>query len=525
MSLRLKFYSGLAVLAALVTLVSSLAVHTAITGQRTLKGVFEGQVLALMALEDMVGTAKDIPFRLSSYLGGQMAGAGLKVSLKENQVALNSQWEKYQGNFSGQDLGSREQELMGKIDSAIKTDLVAFMQNVEAALVSDDRSRMVEIADDLWPDLQVSLLKTISKLRDEKELRARNAYEAGEKRTRSAISLALGTLALALIVLGFGAIAVVWMSRTLGRMVEALNGGAEGLTATTDQLKGAAQSLAQASVEQAAALQETAASISEMKESADRSAENAAASGDASKSGARTAERGKHAAEEMIEAVTMIDNSNRAIATQVEKSNQRFDEVTRVIGEIGEKTKVINDIVFQTRLLSFNASVEAARAGEHGKGFAVVAEEVGKLAQMSGTAAQEIGAILEQSISKVQEIVHETKTQVNRFVEEAKTRTASGVTLAKQSDNILTEVLTFAECSSTMADEITSASREQAKGVSEISKAMSQLDSVTNQNTAETQRISEATYKLASDFEKVRNVAYGLRDLVEGRANTDSEKV
>ncbi|MBC7465119.1 MAG: hypothetical protein H7256_03945 [Bdellovibrio sp.] len=48
--------------------------------------------------------------------------------------------------------------------------------------------------------------------------------------------------------------------------------------------------------------------------------------------------------------------------------------------EIGNKTKVINDIVFQTKLLSFNASVEAARAGEHGKGFAVVAEEVGKLA-------------------------------------------------------------------------------------------------------------------------------------------------
>ena len=61
------------------------------------------------------------------------------------------------------------------------------------------------------------------------------------------------------------------------------------------------------------------------------------------------------------------------------ESNKEIQEIVKVIAEIGNKTKVINDIVFQTKLLSFNASVEAARAGENGKGFAVVAEEVGKL--------------------------------------------------------------------------------------------------------------------------------------------------
>ena len=72
-----------------------------------------------------------------------------------------------------------------------------------------------------------------------------------------------------------------------------------------------------------------------------------------------------------------------------------------LISEIGNKTKVINDIVFQTKLLSFNASVEAARAGEHGKGFSVVAEEVGNLAHMSGNSAKEITQLLESSINRV----------------------------------------------------------------------------------------------------------------------------
>jgi methyl-accepting chemotaxis protein len=75
---------------------------------------------------------------------------------------------------------------------------------------------------------------------------------------------------------------------------------------------------------------------------------------------------------------------------QINYSNEQMSEIVKVIQEIETKTKVINDIVFQTKLLSFNASVEAARAGEQGKGFAVVAEEVGNLAQMSGNAAKEI---------------------------------------------------------------------------------------------------------------------------------------
>ena len=79
---------------------------------------------------------------------------------------------------------------------------------------------------------------------------------------------------------------------------------------------------------------------------------------------------------------------------------------------------MINDIVFQTKLLSFNASVEAERAGEHGKGFAVVAQEVGNLATMSGESAEEITKILDESVKMVQKLVSSNQVEIEKLVQE-----------------------------------------------------------------------------------------------------------
>ncbi|NCQ16281.1 chemotaxis protein, partial [Candidatus Falkowbacteria bacterium] len=72
---------------------------------------------------------------------------------------------------------------------------------------------------------------------------------------------------------------------------------------------------------------------------------------------------------------------------RISESNQDIASLVFAIEEIAEKTKIIDDIVFQTKILSFNASVEAERAGEFGRGFSVVAQEVSNLAKMSGRAS------------------------------------------------------------------------------------------------------------------------------------------
>ncbi len=98
-------------------------------------------------------------------------------------------------------------------------------------------------------------------------------------------------------------------------------------------------------------------------------------------------------------------------------SNAEVKELVGIINGISERTKVIDEIVFQTKLLSFNASVEAERAGEHGRGFAVVAQEVGNLAQMSGKAAQEISSILKQSIEKSVSVTSNNEKNVAKGAE------------------------------------------------------------------------------------------------------------
>ena len=92
----------------------------------------------------------------------------------------------------------------------------------------------------------------------------------------------------------------------------------------------------------------------------------------------------------MLRSIDEINQSQKDTIETLDTTASDVKNMMTLIETINQKTSVINDIVFQTKLLSFNASVEAARAGEHGKGFAVVAEEVGNLAQMSGNAAQEI---------------------------------------------------------------------------------------------------------------------------------------
>jgi methyl-accepting chemotaxis protein len=82
----------------------------------------------------------------------------------------------------------------------------------------------------------------------------------------------------------------------------------------------------------------------------------------------------------LIHALLEINTTSTTLIEKVTDGNQQIVGIVGMIQEIGNKTKIINDIVFQTKLLSFNASVEAARAGEQGKGFAVVASEVGSLA-------------------------------------------------------------------------------------------------------------------------------------------------
>lgn len=311
------------------------------------------------------------------------------------------------------------------------------------------------------------------------------------------------------------------LSKTLNQIAQTLSHGANEVALASRKVSDAGAELSSGATEQAAALQETVASVDEISAMVSKNAENAQTSREVSTRGHESAQKGKLAVEGVIQAIEEINRSNTEIMAQIENSNREISNIAQVIGEIGNKTKVIDDIVFQTKLLSFNASVEAARAGEHGKGFAVVAEEVGNLAQMSGNAAKEISQMLQESIQKVEGIVTETRSKMNQLVAAGKEKVEAGTVVAKHCGELLNEIVTDNSEVSRMVSEIAVASSEQSQGVQEVSKAMSQLDQVTQQNATASQDSASAAVQLSKQAEALRGAVSLLNQAIKG---TESEQ-
>jgi len=298
---------------------------------------------------------------------------------------------------------------------------------------------------------------------------------------------------------------------------------AKNIQQTSDQVANAAENvsessnaLSQSTTEQAASLEQTASAIEELTSMVKKNSENANETSKISEASQNKAQEGQQVVEQMIQSMNDINESNSKIQDQINHSNLQMTEIVKIIEEIGTKTKVINDIVFQTKLLSFNASVEAARAGEYGKGFAVVAEEVGNLAQMSGKAALEISSMLDSSRLKVTSIVQDTQSKVSILISEGKNKIDNGTEIARQCGDVLNEIVNQVTHVSQMAGEISTASQEQSTGLGEINKAVGQLDQVTQQNASTSETVATAAEQLNRQSEIMRDTVESLLQTLNG---------
>ncbi len=335
-------------------------------------------------------------------------------------------------------------------------------------------------------------------------------------------SKAQSMLAILLVAVGFilsltmGIIFARGLSNSLVAVSKNLVEGATQLNSAATEIATGSESLSSSASEQAAAVQETSSAVEELSAMVSKNSDNAEKSRDKAAVSQQVAQKGRNVVTEMMAAISDINESNSQIMGAVEESNKNIAEITRVIMDIGAKTTVIKDIVFQTKLLSFNASVEAARAGEHGKGFSVVAEEVGNLAQMSGNAAQEISSTLEESIKKVNHIVAETKERVESLILIGKDKVERGHTIATQCGEILEQIVAEASDVSSMVVEISSSSKEQSIGIQEITKAMSQMDTVTQQNASISQTSASASVELAAQAESLTSLVSEMQSIIYG---------
>lgn len=266
-------------------------------------------------------------------------------------------------------------------------------------------------------------------------------------------------------------------------------------------------------------LQRTRVAMNEMNAMIKENAESASQSAVISEKSNKAVIKGKKTVEEMIHSVMDISKASEQIEMEMYRSNDEISKITEVIKDISEKTNIINDIVFQTKLLSFNASVEAARAGEQGKGFAVVAEEVGNLATMSGAAASEISELLERSTIEVDKIVKTTKANVENLTKLSKEKIEVGNSTAHNCGRVLDEILENAKVVNEMIQKIESVSKNQSEGVKLVTKSLDGLSESTQQNTLTSQR-SQSTAMMLNN--QARNLDYAVIELekvVNGRSN------
>ncbi len=231
----------------------------------------------------------------------------------------------------------------------------------------------------------------------------------------------------------------------------------------------------------------------------EKSSEHIHKSATAAKDGNELAQTGKKTAFEMINAMTEINRSNEQLTEKVNLGNTQIAEIATMIREIAAKTKIINQIVFQTKLLSFNAAVEAATAGEAGRGFAVVAEEVGKLARVSGTAAQEIDTLLKANVQKTEDIVKMLAEEIGNASRLGKEKVEHGLVVARQCEQVLDQLATHAEELKGRMDDVQSYTSEQTLGIDNISVAIERIHEKTEQNSKNAQDADAISNSLVAE--------------------------
>jgi methyl-accepting chemotaxis protein len=225
-----------------------------------------------------------------------------------------------------------------------------------------------------------------------------------------------------------------------------------------DEISAGNSNLSQRTDAQASSLEEAASSMEEMASSVKHTADSAAQANQLAIAARAHAEKGGTV---VGAAVTAMSGINAASA-----------KIADIIG-------VIDTIAFQTNLLALNAAVEAARAGEQGRGFAVVASEVRNLAGRSATAAKEIKALIQDSVTRVGE----------------------GSKLVDESGRTLTEIVASIKKVTDIVADIAAASREQSSGIDQVNRVVMQMEEVTQQNAALVEQASAAS---ASIVDQVR---------------------
>jgi len=279
------------------------------------------------------------------------------------------------------------------------------------------------------------------------------------------------------------------LAHSLNAMAGQLRGVILEVVTSSQTLAAHSEELAASAQEVNATAEEVASTTNEVAAMAEKSMDNAVKTTEESQKVVEVAETGGKVVRQTIEKIS-------AIAESANKANESVQGLGSLSAKIGNITDVITGIAEQTNLLALNAAIEAARAGEQGRGFAVVAEEVRKLAEQSGSAAGEIGQLINQIRSGVETAI--------KSMEQGADDVRDGVSLASEAEKALERIIQAINTNIKFIEEIALGAKQTSEGVQQLSASNEQVTSTIQQVASATQELSDIAGRLQVSVDKFK---------------------
>jgi methyl-accepting chemotaxis protein/methyl-accepting chemotaxis protein-1 (serine sensor receptor) len=479
MSFGTRVLSGQAVVTLFVLLAGGFAFYVA----SSLNGLVGNIVTRDMKKVEL---ASDVQSHVGAAIGSQR---GMMLSgLTGNEIGISSAQREVTNHLGLIDQCLREVTPLADTDK--ERQLVSEMNEARtewAGAFEHQRQMLAEKRFDEATKMQTDVFTTVSDrltgsssqlLKIQTQITEATRQEANDVAAHAkglSIALLLAAIGVALAAL----YTVQQGNRSLRRYSTQITESAGQVSSSALQVTAASQALAQGSSEQAATLEETSASAEEINSMTQKNAENA-------RSTATETESADHLLKETTQKLDQMIGSMNEI-------NASSEKISRII-------RVIDEIAFQTNILALNAAVEAARAGEAGMGFAVVADEVRNLAQRCAQAAKDTSALIEESIVRSQD----------------------GKVRLDEVAKCVRKVVDNASRIKILAGEVHVGSQEQARGIEQIAKAVTQMQRVTQSTAASAEQSASAGEEMSAQASGLNNAAKLLQELIGGAEQADA---
>ena len=471
LTLRTKFLGGFAALLVMIAALTFTSMRAMTSLNTGLDRLVHRMSLRADRTSQLVESLSDISGRQQALLLHSVLSDAAGV--EQNRRAVAEAEHRIDGLFG---------ELLPLIDSAGDKRLAQDLQTRMLAVrpISDEAMQLIQkqqmndalklVSEKLLPaydDLQRNARDFLTNQRDRMTTDTMDIQaSASSTRTLAFVFVAL-TIGCSLLI----SIVVRQMNSALGGMGSQVSEGAQQVARAAAQMGAISQSLAHGASEQAVSLEQTSASSEQVNHMVQRNAKSS-----------------REAAEHTNDANRLLTGANQ----KLEQMLDSMRDISSSSERISKIIRVIDEIAFQTNILSLNAAVEAARAGEAGMGFAVVADEVRNLAQRCSQAAKDTSGLIEESIQHSKT----GKVRLDEVAAAMRQVTDSAVQVQR------------------LSNEVNAGSEEQAKAIEQISKAILQIQQVTQQTAASAEEGASAGSQMSAEAEHLQSAVNRMRAML-----------